>query len=161
MRSGVGPVYCLLVALLLCACSGGGSNLDPTAPEQVGDLKKMEHPPVEKQSWLFVGSSDSWSAAYADVSGEARLWVYAFEFPDADMAGTTYETSRMRSETGTGDYREAREKRIGGVEGLRLVDDRGTYFQYRRGIWLIVLSGANDARFAEAVRAIPWAERGK
>jgi hypothetical protein len=159
MRLSSTPALGIIAALALCVCSCGSNDLDPTPPAQIVALKKMENPPAEAQSWVFLGSADSWSAAYADAAGEVRLRVYAFVFPDAETAGTTYETSRMRSETGTGDYREAGEKRIGGTVGLRLADDHGVYFQYRRGLWLIVLSGANDALFAEAVRGIPWAAR--
>jgi hypothetical protein len=159
MKPAAVILFGLFAWMPLASCSDKYANLDPAAPPRVGDLHRMETPPESSQLWAFVGSVESWSAAFADTTGEVRLWIWAFEFPDAQTASTTYETSRVRSETGVGNYKTAGEKRYGGTLGLHLVDTKGVYFQYRRGFWLIVLSASDDSRFAEAVKTIPWAPR--
>jgi hypothetical protein len=146
------------VATLLFSCTGSKTAFTPTPPAQIGDLKKVENPPADEQIWSFVQSEDSWSAAYADGAGEIRLRIFAFVFPDVDLAKTTYESSRVSAETGVGNYRKAGEGRLEGTYGLKLVDDRGEYYQYRHGPWIIVLSGKNGAHFGEAVRALRGAK---
>lgn len=146
----------LLLFALTFACAGGDANLDPVAPSTVGDLRKMENPPTGEQTWAFVASIDSWSAAYADAQGEVRLRIFAFVFPDVSTAKQTYESSRVSSETGTGVYTKAGEERIGGTRGLHLADAKGEAFQFRRGAWLVVLAGPSSGPFADAVKGIRW-----
>ena len=139
-----------LAALL--SCSRG--TPDPVAPEAVGALHRLANPPKADAAWSFVQSVDSWDAAYADPSGQIGLRIYAFQFPDADAAESTYEASRREVLNGGGNYTHASARRVHGQMGLRLSDAKGESFQFQRGAWLIVLEGPADGAFPDAVAAL-------
>ncbi len=161
--SSVRPgVFALAFAFLLLAC-GGEPELDPQAPEQVGEMERTSLTTGAKGKAvidaLHMGdpaTEESWVATFGDGD---RVVIYASAFETPQLAAIQHAAMNRRLSVRTPRYSTAAPATVSQQAGFRIQDTaEGKHiFLFQRGHWMVGVAGIAPDLEA-AVASIEWIE---
>lgn len=155
-------VFALALAFLLLAC-GGEPELDPQAPEQIGQMKRTSLTTGAKAKAIIdalhmanPATEQSWVATFGDGD---RLVIYATAFETSQLAAIQHAAMNRRLSMRTPRYSTAAPATVSQQAGFRIQDTaEGKHiFLFQRGRWMVGVAGIAPDLEA-AVASIEWIE---